>query len=101
VLIHYGPAARGGPAADVEIQAAHLVATLERMRSIVSRHTGQPMERIATDMGRDRWFDAPAALEYGFVDRIVTSVDQICPPHRRQPIGLGADRRVDGEEVAS
>ena len=90
ILMHEGSAGLGGAAADVEIQAAHLVATLDRMRSIVALHTGQPIDRVAVDMGRDRWFDAPAALDYGFVDHIVTSVDQICPRHRPRSIGLVA-----------
>jgi ATP-dependent Clp protease protease subunit len=92
VLMHEGSAGLGGAAADVEIQAAHLVATLERMSSIVSLHTGQPIDRVAVDMGRDRWFDARAALDYGFVDHIVTSLDQICPPHRARSIGLVAEQ---------
>ncbi len=97
VLMHEGSAGLGGAAADVEIQAAHLVATLDRMRSIVSLHTDQPIDRVAVDMGRDRWFDAPAALEYGFVDHIARSMDEICPPGRSRPIGL----IVDGSAVAS
>jgi len=34
--------------------------------------TGQPLERIYTDSDRDRWFTAEEALEYGFVDHIIT-----------------------------
>lgn len=103
VLMHEGSAGLGGAAADVEIQAAHLVATLDRMRSIVSLHTGQPIERVGVDMGRDRWFDAPAALEYGFVDHIVTSVDQIVPSLVARSIGLvaGAALVAEGSAVAS
>lgn len=103
VLMHEGSAGLGGAAADVEIQAAHLVATLDRMRSIVARHTGQPIRRIAEDMGRDRWFDAPAALEYGFVDHVVTSIDQICPPVRSRAVGLVRTAEVvtDVSSVAS
>lgn len=103
VLMHEGSAGLGGAAADVEIQAAHLVATLERMRSIVAFHTGQPIDRVAADMGRDRWFDAPAAVEYGFVDHIVTSVEQICPPDQGRMIGLVVGPTVvdDASAVAS
>lgn len=104
VLMHEGSAGLGGAAADVEIQAAHLVATVDRMRSLVAFHTGQPIERVAVDMGRDRWFDASAALDYGFVDHIVTSLDQICPPQRPRAIGVvvAAEPVVaDGSMVAS
>jgi ATP-dependent Clp protease protease subunit len=90
VLMHEGSAGLGGAAADVAIQAANLVATLDRMRSIVARHTGRPLDEIATDMGRDRWFDAEAARDYGFVDHIVTSLDEIAP-RRVRPLGMAAN----------
>ena len=88
VLMHEGSAGLGGVAADVEIQAAHLRATLGRMQSIVARHTGRSIEEVATDMGRDRWFDAEAALAYGFVDRVVTSLSEIQPVVKERPIGI-------------
>lgn len=92
VLMHEGSAGLGGAAADVEIQAANLVATLDRMRGIVARHTGRPFDDIAADMGRDRWFDAEEARAYGFVDHVVTSLDEIAP-RRVRPLGLGAAER--------
>ena len=90
VLMHEGSAGVGGAAADVEIQAANLLATLDRMRSIVARHTGRPIEEVVNDMGRDRWFDAQQALDYGFVDHVVSSIGEICPPVTARPIGVAA-----------
>jgi ATP-dependent Clp protease protease subunit len=89
VLMHEGSAGLGGAAADVAIQAANLVATLERMRSIVARHTRRPLDEVRTDMGRDRWFDADEALAYGFVDHVVSSLDEIFP-RRAHAWGLTA-----------
>jgi ATP-dependent Clp protease, protease subunit len=89
VLMHEGSAGLGGSAADVEIQAAHLSATLDRMRAIIAHHTGRSIDTVVDDVGRDRWFDAHEALEYGFVDRVVTSLDEIRPTLRRRPVGLG------------
>jgi ATP-dependent Clp protease protease subunit len=71
VLMHEGSAGIGGSASDVEIQAKNLVATLDRLRSIIARHTGRPIEQVIADVGRDRWFDAEEALDYGFVDHVV------------------------------
>lgn len=88
VLMHEGSAGLGGSAADVEIQAAHLTATLERMRAIIARHTGRPLDEVIRDVGRDRWFDADAAREYGFVDHVVSSLDDISPAMRHRPVGL-------------
>lgn len=95
VLMHEGSAGIGGVAADVEIQAENLVATLDRMRSIIARHTGKTMEQIVADVGRDRWFDADQAREYGFVDQVVASLDQVLPQRAVRRIGLAA-RNVGG-----
>ena len=88
VLMHEGSAGIGGSASDVEIQAKNLVATLDRLRSIIARHTGRPIEQIVEDVGRDRWFDAEQALEYGFVDRLVTSLDEVLPRRVVRRVGL-------------
>ena len=95
VLMHEGSAGLAGAAADVAIQAAHLRDTLTQMRSIVALHTGQSLERIATDMGRHLWFDAHAAREYGFVDHVVSSLDEISPVPRARQFGLSR-RPADG-----
>ena len=89
VVMHEGSAGLGGSAADVEIQAGNLQATLDRMRGIIARHTGHSMEEVVRDVGRDRWFDADQAREYGFVDHVVTSLDEIVPPRPTRRIGLG------------
>jgi ATP-dependent Clp protease, protease subunit len=88
VLMHEGSAGLGGSAADVEIQAAQLTATLDRMRSIIARHTGRSVDQVIDDVGRDRWFDADEARDYGFVDRVVSSLDDIHPTLRSRPFGL-------------
>jgi ATP-dependent Clp protease protease subunit len=88
VLMHEGSAGIGGVAADVAIQAENLVATLDRMRSIIARHTGKTMEQIVADVGRDRWFDAEEARDYGFVDQVVGSLDQVLPQRIVRRIGL-------------
>ncbi len=89
VVMHEGSAGLGGSAADVEIQVGNLQATLDRMRGIISRHTGHPIEEVVRDVGRDRWFDADQAREYGFVDHVVTSLDEIIPAAPTRRIGLG------------
>ncbi|MDW3220840.1 MAG: ATP-dependent Clp protease proteolytic subunit [Acidimicrobiales bacterium] len=93
VVMHEGSAGLGGSAADVEIQAANLAATLDRMRGIIARHTGHPIEQVIDDVGRDRWFDAEQAKAYGFVDHVVSSIDEIVPARPTRRIGLvGSDR---------
>ncbi len=88
IVMHEGSAGLGGSAADVAIQADNIQATLDRMRGIISRHTGRSIEEVVRDVGRDRWFDADQAKEYGFVDHIVTSLDDIVPTCATRQIGL-------------
>ena len=93
VLMHEGSAGIGGSASDVEIQAKNLVATLDRRRSIIARHTGRPIEQVVEDVGRDRWFDAEEALDYGFVDHLVTSLDEVLPRRVVRRVGLSGGAR--------
>lgn len=90
VLMHEGSAGIGGSAADVAIQAANLAATGARMRAIIARHTGRPLDEITADVGRDRWFDADEARDYGFVDAVVTSLDQVLPRRIVRRIGIAS-----------
>lgn len=88
VVMHEGSAGLGGAAADVAIQADNLQATLDRMRGIIARHTGNTMDDVVRDVGRDRWFDAEQARVYGFVDHVVTSLDEIVPARPNRRIGI-------------
>ena len=91
VLLHQGSAGIGGSAVDIAIQAEDLRRTRETVLGLIAADTGQPVETVLRDSERDRWFTAEEAVEYGFVDHIVESVEQIAPPVRR-PVGLGSAR---------
>jgi len=101
VLMHEGSAGIGGSASDVEIQAKNLVATLDRMRSIIAHHTGRSIEQVVEDVGRDRWFDADEALDYGFVDHLVTSLDQVLPRRIVRRVGLAPSQRSPATQAES
>ena len=72
VLMHQPSAGVGGTAADIAIQADMLTRTKQEMAELIAEHTGQPVDRIIADSDRDRWFTAQEALEYGFVDKVIT-----------------------------
>ncbi|PBC86733.1 MULTISPECIES: ATP-dependent Clp protease proteolytic subunit [unclassified Streptomyces] len=59
-----------GQASDLQIQAAEMLRTRDVLEEMLAKHTGQTRERIATDIERDKIFDAPAAQEYGLIDQI-------------------------------
>src|SRR3712207_8351962 len=75
IMMHQPSAGVGGTAADIAIQADLFRRTKQELNELQSRHTGQPIERIAEDSDRDRWFTAQEALEYGFVDHVVTRAE--------------------------
>jgi ATP-dependent Clp protease protease subunit len=72
MMIHQPYGAVGGQVSDIEIQADEIARTRTLLDDILSRHTGQPMERISRDTDRDRYLSAEQAKEYGLVDDILT-----------------------------
>ncbi len=89
VLLHQGSAGIGGTAMDIAIQADDLRHTRDTVLGLVAQDTGQDVATVERDSRRDRWFDAQAALAYGFVDHIIARLDEVLPSARRR-VGLGA-----------
>ncbi|MCV2393013.1 ATP-dependent Clp protease proteolytic subunit [Actinotalea sp. M2MS4P-6] len=79
VLLHQGSAGIGGTAVDIELQADDLRHTRDTVLGLIAQHTGQPVERVAEDSLRDRWFSAAEAREYGFVDHVLTDLADVRP----------------------
>jgi ATP-dependent Clp protease protease subunit len=77
ILMHQPSAGIGGTASDIAIQAEQFKLTKVQMAELTAEHTGQPVEKIQADADRDRWFTADQALEYGFVDHVVSRVAQV------------------------
>ena len=71
-LIHQ-PMATGiaGQASDISIHAKEILHERDRLYSILAEHTGQNIEKIATDADRDFFMTADQAREYGLVDHVV------------------------------
>ncbi|MBF6048309.1 ATP-dependent Clp protease proteolytic subunit [Streptomyces sp. NRRL B-1677] len=88
IMMHQPSAGIGGTAADIAIQAENLEFTKKAVERLLSEHTGQTHETISRDSDRDRWFTAQQALEYGMVDRVVTSLDDVRPAGTKRRIGL-------------
>jgi ATP-dependent Clp protease, protease subunit len=73
ILIHQPHATGlGGQAADIDIQARDILRTRELLNRILADATGQPLEKIERDADRDYIMDAPQALEYGMIDRVIS-----------------------------
>jgi len=88
VLMHQGSAGFGGTAADVEIYAEQLERIGDLILRLTAEHTGQPYDVVELDSRRDRWFTASEAREYGLIDHVLESVDDVRPALAREPMGL-------------
>ncbi|MFA7505771.1 MAG: ATP-dependent Clp protease proteolytic subunit [Burkholderiaceae bacterium] len=70
-MIHQPAGGAGGRAADIAIQAREILKIRERIAAAIAERTGQPIEKVRTDIDRDYWMSAEESIEYGIVSRIV------------------------------
>ncbi|MBQ4914057.1 ATP-dependent Clp endopeptidase proteolytic subunit ClpP [Maribacter sp. MMG018] len=71
VMIHQPMGGAQGQASDIEITAREILKLKEELYEIISKHSGQPMEKIHEDSDRDFWMKADVAKEYGMIDEIL------------------------------
>jgi ATP-dependent Clp protease, protease subunit len=71
ILIHQPSGGFEGQSTDVEIHAREILALRARVDEIYAKHTSQSVERVHSDMERDRYFTGEEALAYGLVDRVL------------------------------
>lgn len=76
VMIHQPIGGFYGQATDVEIHAREILKMKEILNGILSKHTGQPIEKIAKDTERDFFMSAKEAKDYGIVDEVIQSIKQ-------------------------
>ncbi|WP_432946032.1 ClpP family protease [Kribbella sp. CA-253562] len=79
VLMHQGSAGIGGSAVEIEIQANDLRHIRDTVLGLIADDTGQPVETVYEDSLHDHWYTAREAIEFGFVDHLVESFDQVMP----------------------
>ena len=72
ILIHQLWGGFEGQASDIEIHAREAIALKRRLEDIIVQHTGQPLEKVSTDMERDYFMTAEEAVEYGIIDTVLT-----------------------------
>jgi ATP-dependent Clp protease protease subunit len=71
ILIHQVWGGFQGQGTDIEIQARETINLKRRVEEILSHHTGQPVDKVSTDMERDFYMTAAEADEYGIVDDVI------------------------------
>lgn len=72
IMIHQPLGGFQGQASDIDIHAREILLVRERLNSILSKHTGQPIENIQLDTDRDNFMGGQDAVEYGLIDAVLT-----------------------------
>ena len=67
----------GGQASDIEIHARELLKMKDTLNRLLAQHTGQPLERVERDTDRDNFMSAQAAAEYGLIDKVIASRNDV------------------------
>lgn len=73
VMIHQPLGGFQGQASDIEIHAKEILFLKQKLNNMLAMHTGQSIDRIERDTDRDNFLSADAAVEYGLVDKVLTS----------------------------
>jgi ATP-dependent Clp protease protease subunit len=73
IMIHQPSGGSQGMASDIEIQAKEILYLRHRLNSIMAERTGQTVEQIAKDTDRDRFMSAEEAVEYGLIDKMLST----------------------------
>ncbi len=76
VMIHQPWGGAQGAASDISIQANEILKMRDNLNSILSKHTGNPVDKIAKDTDRDYFMNAEEAREYGLVDVVINNGQQ-------------------------
>ena len=72
VMIHQPIGGVQGQASDILIEAKEIEKCRVELYSIISKHSGQPFEKVFSDADRNFWMTSQEALEYGMIDKILT-----------------------------
>lgn len=77
IMIHQPLGGFQGQATDIEIHAKEILKLKDDLNRMMAKHTGQPLEKLAEDVERDYFLSAQAACDYGIVDKVLTSRDDV------------------------
>lgn len=71
MMIHQPLGGFQGQATDIEIHTREILTIREKLNRVLSKHTGQDLDKIAADTDRDNFMDGPTAVEYGLIDQVM------------------------------
>lgn len=71
IMIHQPLGGAQGQASDIEITAREILKLKDELYQIISKHSGQSLEKVANDSDRDYWMKADEAKAYGMIDEVL------------------------------
>ena len=77
IMIHQPLGGAKGQATDIVIQAEQIVKIKNKLTKLLSEQTGQPLDKISTEMERDYYMSADEAKEYGLVDEVIVKKTEV------------------------
>jgi len=73
MMIHQPLGGFQGQASDFDIHAKEILSIRDKLNNIMSRHTGQPLEKVQQDTDRDNFMNANDAVSYGLIDKVLAN----------------------------
>ena len=73
IMIHQPLGGAQGQATDIDIHAREILKTRDTLNQILSKHTGQSIEKVSKDTERDYFMNSEEAKEYGIIDKVITT----------------------------
>lgn len=80
IMIHQPLGGAKGQATDIELEAKEILRMKNMLNGLLAEHSGQAIEKIKEDTERDHYLSAQEAVEYGLIDKVITSVVNNEPP---------------------
>lgn len=76
-MIHQPSGGVNGSAADIDIEAREMLRVRERLNEIISKATGQSLEKVEKDTDRNYWMNSTEAIDYGIVYKVISSYNEL------------------------
>lgn len=77
IMIHQPWGGAQGTASDISIQAQEILRMKDELNKIISKHSGQPIDRVKKDTDRDYYMSAQESKDYGLVDGVITNLTEV------------------------
>jgi ATP-dependent Clp protease protease subunit len=77
IMIHQPLGGVQGQASDIKIHTDYLLMIKDKLNRILSENTGKPLEQIEKDTDRDNFLSSKEAKEYGLIDEVMTSINEL------------------------